>query len=227
MLFDPIFQGLAIALMAGEMASLALSRMTVPVVYFMVNRRQDVVHETLEVCWPFWLIPTMNRSVSAARSPSTRLRGSGLISSPLPAGNGGGSAHSESPEIRLKSAVFVKRSCGKPPRCSGIREVSILSYPDGAVDEVPAAIAIRAIASHIRRIRPHVIVTFGPDGAYGHPDHIAVSQFTTAAAVCAADTSYRIARRIQRSALASRARNCSTWRGETINGRLIRPRFAS
>jgi multidrug efflux pump subunit AcrB len=40
MLFDPIFQGLAIALMAGEIASLALSRMTVPVVYFIVNRRR-------------------------------------------------------------------------------------------------------------------------------------------------------------------------------------------
>ncbi|MFM2124803.1 MAG: hypothetical protein RL328_1254, partial [Acidobacteriota bacterium] len=39
-LFDPIFQGLAIALMAGEIASLALSRMTVPIVYFMVNRRR-------------------------------------------------------------------------------------------------------------------------------------------------------------------------------------------
>jgi multidrug efflux pump subunit AcrB len=39
-LFDPIFQGLAIALMAGEIASLALSRMTVPIVYFMVRRRQ-------------------------------------------------------------------------------------------------------------------------------------------------------------------------------------------
>ncbi len=38
-LFDPIFQGLAIALMAGEVASLALSRMTVPIVYFVVHRR--------------------------------------------------------------------------------------------------------------------------------------------------------------------------------------------
>jgi multidrug efflux pump subunit AcrB len=37
-LFDPIFQGLAIALMAGEIASLALSRMTVPIVYYIVNR---------------------------------------------------------------------------------------------------------------------------------------------------------------------------------------------
>ena len=72
----------------------------------------------------------------------------------------------------------------------GIREVSFLGYPDGGVDAVPATTAIRAIASHIRRIRPQVIVTFGPDGAYGHPDHIAVSQFATAAAVCAADASY-------------------------------------
>ncbi len=39
-LFDPIFQGLAIALMAGEIASLALSRMTVPIVYYIVNRRK-------------------------------------------------------------------------------------------------------------------------------------------------------------------------------------------
>jgi multidrug efflux pump subunit AcrB len=38
-LFDPIFQGLAISLMAGEIASLLLSRMTVPVVYFLAGRR--------------------------------------------------------------------------------------------------------------------------------------------------------------------------------------------
>ena len=41
-LFDPIFQGLAISLMAGEVASLLLSRMTVPIVYFIVNRRRRV-----------------------------------------------------------------------------------------------------------------------------------------------------------------------------------------
>jgi multidrug efflux pump subunit AcrB len=39
-LFDPIFQGLAIALMAGEVASLLLSRMTVPVLYFLMKRRE-------------------------------------------------------------------------------------------------------------------------------------------------------------------------------------------
>src|SRR6478609_824308 len=72
----------------------------------------------------------------------------------------------------------------------GIREVSVLGFPDGAVDKEPAAAAIRAIVTHIRRIQPDVVVTFGPEGAYGHPDHIAVSQFTTAAAVCAADSGY-------------------------------------
>ncbi len=41
-LFDPIFQGLAISLMAGEIASLLISRMAVPVLYFMVaNRRSN------------------------------------------------------------------------------------------------------------------------------------------------------------------------------------------
>ena len=40
-LFDPIFEGLAISLMAGEIASLLLSRMTVPVVYFLMKRREQ------------------------------------------------------------------------------------------------------------------------------------------------------------------------------------------
>ena len=39
-LFDPIFQGLAISLMAGEVASLLLSRMTVPILYFMSESRR-------------------------------------------------------------------------------------------------------------------------------------------------------------------------------------------
>jgi len=42
-LFDPIFQGLAISLMAGEIASLFLSRMTVPVLYYMVRSRKETV----------------------------------------------------------------------------------------------------------------------------------------------------------------------------------------
>jgi multidrug efflux pump subunit AcrB len=39
-LFDPIFQGLAISLMAGEVASTLLSRMAVPVLYYMAEKHQ-------------------------------------------------------------------------------------------------------------------------------------------------------------------------------------------
>ena len=39
-LFDPIFQGLAISLMAGEVASLLLSRMTVPILFYVSESRK-------------------------------------------------------------------------------------------------------------------------------------------------------------------------------------------
>jgi multidrug efflux pump subunit AcrB len=43
-LFDPIFQGLALSLMAGEVASTLLSRMAVPVLYYMAERRTEEAH---------------------------------------------------------------------------------------------------------------------------------------------------------------------------------------
>lgn len=39
-LFDPIFQGLALSLMAGEIASLLLSRLAVPIIYYLAHRRR-------------------------------------------------------------------------------------------------------------------------------------------------------------------------------------------
>ncbi|HEY9527095.1 MAG TPA: PIG-L family deacetylase [Anaerolineales bacterium] len=72
----------------------------------------------------------------------------------------------------------------------GMKGLFFLDYIDGEVDQADPAEAIRKIATHIRRIMPHVVVTFPPDGNYGHPDHIAVGQFTSAAVVCAADASY-------------------------------------
>lgn len=68
----------------------------------------------------------------------------------------------------------------------GLRSVSFLEYLDGELDRAEPTEAIDKIVTHIRRIRPHVVITFGPNGAYGHPDHIAICQFTTAAIVAAA-----------------------------------------
>lgn len=76
----------------------------------------------------------------------------------------------------------------------GLQGVECLNYMDGDLDQADPAEAIAAIVGPIRHIRPQVIVTFGPDGATGHPDHIAISQFTTAAIICAADPGYPAAR---------------------------------
>jgi LmbE family N-acetylglucosaminyl deacetylase len=75
-------------------------------------------------------------------------------------------------------------------RTLGIRSVTFLNYTDGVLDRAEPRQAIRRIVHEIRRRRPDVVVTFAPDGAYGHPDHIAISQFTTAAVTAAADPSY-------------------------------------
>jgi LmbE family N-acetylglucosaminyl deacetylase len=69
----------------------------------------------------------------------------------------------------------------------GAREPILLGYPDGALDRADPREAIARIAGHVRAVRPHVVLTFAPDGAYGHPDHIAISQFACAAIVAAAD----------------------------------------
>jgi len=70
----------------------------------------------------------------------------------------------------------------------GIREVRFLGYIDGDLDQVDPTEAVAKIVAHLRRVKPEVVITFGPEGAYGHPDHIAISQLTTAAVVCAADS---------------------------------------
>jgi len=72
----------------------------------------------------------------------------------------------------------------------GIREVTLLDYEDQGLNRAHDAGAVARIAAEIRRIRPQVVLTFAADGAYGHPDHIAVSQLATAATMAAADAQY-------------------------------------
>ena len=92
----------------------------------------------------------------------------------------GASALGQIRETELRSAAQVL----------GVREVRVLDYRDQELDRAEPREAIAQIAREMRRVRPDVAVTFGPDGAYGHPDHIAISQFTTAAVTAAADPEF-------------------------------------
>jgi LmbE family N-acetylglucosaminyl deacetylase len=75
----------------------------------------------------------------------------------------------------------------------GVHELRFLDYRDKDLDRAAPAEVIGRIVAHLRQIRPQVVVTFAPDGAYGHPDHVAICQFACAAVVAAADATYAVA----------------------------------
>ena len=79
-------------------------------------------------------------------------------------------------ELELRAAIAVL----------GIRELTLLDYHDQALDRADPTEAVARLVAELRRVRPDVVLTFGPDGAYGHPDHIAICQFTTTAVAAAA-----------------------------------------
>jgi LmbE family N-acetylglucosaminyl deacetylase len=114
--------------------------------------------------------------VTATRGESGRYRGHGADASEHP----GPVALAKIREAELRAAASAL----------GVHDVSLLDYHDQQVDRANPRQAVAEIVGHLRRVRPEVVVTFGPEGGYGHPDHIAISQFTTAAIVAAADSAF-------------------------------------
>src|SRR3954447_8224298 len=69
----------------------------------------------------------------------------------------------------------------------GVDDVRFLDYLDGRLPEADPAEAVTKIVRHLRAFRPDVVVTFPPNGGYGHVDHIAIHHLTLAALSAAAD----------------------------------------
>jgi len=63
----------------------------------------------------------------------------------------------------------------------GVRWLQFLDCFDGQVMHSDWSEIEERLVRYIRLIKPQVIVTFGPDGIYGHPDHIAIGQLTATA----------------------------------------------
>lgn len=63
----------------------------------------------------------------------------------------------------------------------GIRELRLLGYRDGSLSAADEREALGKIVGAFRKLRPQVVLTFGPDGVYGHPDHVAISRLATQA----------------------------------------------
>lgn len=62
-----------------------------------------------------------------------------------------------------------------------VTEHQFLDYVDGTLPNQDSSEAVARIAAIVSAVRPDTIVTFGPDGLTGHPDHRRVSSWATAA----------------------------------------------
>lgn len=72
----------------------------------------------------------------------------------------------------------------------GVQNVACLDYGDGKLKDVDSRVLVGQAVRFIRSFRPDVVFTFGEEGAYGHPDHIAISVATTDACRIAGDAAH-------------------------------------
>jgi LmbE family N-acetylglucosaminyl deacetylase len=86
----------------------------------------------------------------------------------------------ELPAVRERE---LRDACG----ILGIKIVGLLGYHDRQLAEAPPDVVREQLVSAIRKERPDVVITFDPNGANVHPDHVAISRFASDAVTAAAD----------------------------------------
>jgi LmbE family N-acetylglucosaminyl deacetylase len=123
-----------------------------------------------------WAHPDDEAYLSSALMSRFLKVGGRVVLATATRGEGGGSGDPAELAIRREHELRTAMS----HLC--VRDVRFLGYADGHCASADPDEAVDSIVALIRDVRPDVIVTFGPDGITGHPDHIAVSGWTTAAA---------------------------------------------
>ena len=78
-------------------------------------------------------------------------------------------AHIREAELRASAQVL------------GVSRLEFLDYVDGEFDQADEAQVITKLLAIFRKENPAVVITFGPDGISGHPDHLATHRFVTRA----------------------------------------------
>jgi LmbE family N-acetylglucosaminyl deacetylase len=93
---------------------------------------------------------------------------------------------------RVRSVTRTSVAGGRSPRFAkaelrlaahglGVHRCDALDYRDGTSPTADYAGLVGDVRRSCVSFRPDVVISFGPDGGYGHPDHIAISAATTAA----------------------------------------------
>jgi len=89
-------------------------------------------------------------------------------------GKPSGAREVDLPEIRAKELEEAADALA-------LSGVELWDYPDGGVARSDQQQITERIWHHISKVRPRAVVGWGPDGGYGHPDHVAMGACTDAA----------------------------------------------
>jgi LmbE family N-acetylglucosaminyl deacetylase len=71
-------------------------------------------------------------------------------------------------------AAEMHRACQE----LGIQHVTCADFGDGKLKDIPRCTLVEQVVHLIRTFRPDIVLTFGDDGAYGHPDHVTIGAAT-------------------------------------------------
>jgi len=93
------------------------------------------------------------------------------------------------PPVATREGLSAARELELRSACDilGIDLIGLLGYHDRQLADAPVDLVREQLVSAIRRERPAVVITFDPNGANVHPDHVAISRFATDAVTAAAD----------------------------------------
>jgi LmbE family N-acetylglucosaminyl deacetylase len=123
-----------------------------------------------------WAHPDDEAYLSAGLMGRFRRRGDRVVVVAATLGEHGTDDPSAWPPERL--ALVRRAELRTALAAVDVHELRVLGFEDGDCWRHDGT---ASIAGHIADVEPDVIVTFGPDGMTGHPDHRAVSRWTTAA----------------------------------------------
>ncbi|MFF3324130.1 PIG-L deacetylase family protein [Streptomyces sp. NPDC002889] len=154
----------------------------------MIKSSSDV--DKLGTVLGIWAHPDDEAYLSGGVMAMARDIGSRVVCVTATCGELGTADPVEWPPHRLAAA-----RTGELARCLeilGVDEHHWLDYRDGQCAAVRTSDAVARLCEVIERVRPDTVLTFGPDGITGHPDHQAVSGWTTAAFDRAAPSGARL-----------------------------------
>jgi LmbE family N-acetylglucosaminyl deacetylase len=94
---------------------------------------------------------------------------------------GSGQIRDASAATRATLTAVRERELDAAGKELGLTEARCLDHPDGGLSDIDSQVLVRLASELLSEIDPDVVITFGPDGFSGHPDHVAVGAAVTTA----------------------------------------------